>query len=105
MAAKRHKPDDAYVDGSEGFRDRAGNEITPEYIARVAAEAEAGYDLDELEVVNVGRPSLAGGRGHSPRLSFRVTDDLHGRLEAEAARRGCTVSQLAREVLERHLAS
>jgi hypothetical protein len=102
---QRHDPNEPLVDGTEGYRDLAGNEITPAYIARVAAEAEAGYDLDELEVVTVGRPSLSGTPGHSPRVSFRMPDQLRERAEAEAERRGCTVSQLAREALERYLAS
>jgi hypothetical protein len=93
------------VDGTEGYRDLAGHEVTPEYIDRVAAEAQAGYELDKMEVVLVGRPSLDGSRGSSPRVSFRVTDELRERAETEAERRGCTVSQLAREALEQYLAS
>jgi hypothetical protein len=102
---QRNKGPHGDVDGTEGLRDLAGHEVTAEYVARIAAEAEAGYDLDEMEVVYLGRPSLTGKPGHSPRVSFRVTDELRASAEAEAQRRGCTVSQLAREALERYLAS
>jgi hypothetical protein len=84
--------------------DANGNPITEEYVAEVLAEAEAGYDPEQLRPV--GRPSLAGiGGGHSPRVTFRVPDDLRARAEAAARARGCTVSQLAREALEQFLAS
>lgn len=66
--------------------DEFGNPITEEYVAEAVLEAEAGYDL-------------------SPHVSFPVTDELRERAELEATRRGTTVSQLAREALERYLAS
>lgn len=96
-------PDDDVVDGSEGLHDGAGHEITREYLERAAREAEAGYDIDPVRMV--GRPSLTGERGHSPRVSFRITGELRERAEHEARRQGTTVSQLAREALERYLAS
>lgn len=87
----------------EVLRDAAGAEITQEYIDRVAAEAEAGYDLTKAR--RVGRPSLTGDARHSPRVSFRVSDDVRARAEQLASEQGKTVSQLAREALERYLAS
>jgi hypothetical protein len=85
-----------------GF-DRKGNPIDDAYIAEAVEEAEAGYDPATFRPI--GRPSLTGEARHSPKVSFRVTDDLRERAEAEARARGCTVSQLAREALEQYLAS
>jgi hypothetical protein len=51
-----------------------------------------------------GRPSLAGGPTHSPRVSFRSSAELRARAEERANREGKTVSHLAREALERLLA-
>lgn len=50
----------------------------------------------------VGRPSLSGART-SPHVSFRVPRALRSRAEAEARRRGVSVSHLARQALEEHL--
>lgn len=42
-----------------------------------------------------------GGNGPSPRLNFRTTPDLYDRAVARARREGKTVSQIAREALEK----
>jgi hypothetical protein len=73
--------------------------ITDELADRLAKEAESGYDLSRGR--RVGRKSLAGGSGQSPRLNFRTTLDLYERAAARALREGKTVSQLAREALEK----
>jgi predicted HicB family RNase H-like nuclease len=75
--------------------------ITDELADRLAEEAESGYDLTLGR--RVGRKSLAGGSGQSPRLNFRTTHDLYERASARAEREGKTVSQLAREALERYV--
>jgi predicted HicB family RNase H-like nuclease len=67
--------------------------ITEELADQLAREAERGR--------RVGRKSLGGGSGHSPRLNFRTTVDLYERAAARALREGKTVSQLAREALEK----
>jgi hypothetical protein len=72
--------------------------ITKELADQLATEAERGYDLSLGQ--RVGRKSLAGGSGQSPRLNFRTTVDLYERAAARALREGKTVSQLAREALE-----
>jgi hypothetical protein len=82
----------------EDVRDSKGRRITTEY-----AERAAKYD--PATVTRRGRKSLTGGDGHSPRVSFRVTAEVQARAEAVAAARGQTVSALAREALERYLAS
>lgn len=48
----------------------------------------------------VGRPSLTGQTGVSPRVTFRLTPDVRDRAAAIAEREGKTISQLAREALE-----
>lgn len=50
-----------------------------------------------------GRPSLTGEAAASPRVSFRLTPDVRDRAAALAEREGKTVSQLAREALEKRI--
>lgn len=77
---------------------RSGVPITDDLADKLAEEAERGYDLSLGR--RIGRKSLAGGSGQSPRLNFRTTRDLYERASARAEREGKTVSQLAREALE-----
>ncbi len=51
-----------------------------------------------------GRPSL-GAKGPSPRVAFRVPPELRTKVEERAAREGKRVSEIAREALEKYLAS
>jgi len=53
----------------------------------------------------VGRPSLSTQAVHSPQIAFRVPPNVRDRAAEVAASEGKTVSQLAREALERYLAS
>jgi hypothetical protein len=80
---------------------KTGVTITDELADQLAREAEEGYDLSRGR--RVGRKSLAGGAGHSPRLNFRTTPDLYERAAARAHREGKTVSQIAREALEKFI--
>jgi hypothetical protein len=80
-------------------KSRSGVPITDELAAQLAEEADRGYDLSLGR--RVGRKSLAGSSGHSPRLNFRTTRDLYERASARAEREGKTVSQVAREALEK----
>lgn len=61
----------------------------------------AGRPLPER--LRAGRPSLSGRSRTSPHVSFRVPETLRAKAEAEAARRGVSVSRLARHALEEHL--
>jgi hypothetical protein len=63
----------------------------------LADEAERGYDLDLGR--RVGRRSLAGGPGPSPRVNFRVTAELYESARDRAEREGKTVSEVARDAL------
>lgn len=81
-----------------------GQVITEDDAARLAQEFEA--DDAALEGVEMnfprkaGRPSLAGGSGTSPQVTFRLSPSVRERAERLAADRGTTVSALAREALE-----
>ncbi len=78
-----------------------GKPLTEEIAQELADEAERGYDLSRGR--HVGRKSLSGGSGHSPRINLRMTQELHERAQARARREGKSLSQLAREALERYV--
>ncbi|MPY83458.1 MAG: ribbon-helix-helix protein, CopG family [Actinophytocola sp.] len=82
---------------AEDVRDSAGERITEARAEEIAEQA--------LRKVHAGRPSLSGGRTHSPQVSFRVPKQLHARAAEVAEREGKSVSQLGREALEEYLSS
>ena len=82
-------------------RSKSGVPITNEIAERLADEAEAGYELSPAK--RVGRKSLAGADGTSPRVNFRMTAELQSRAEARALKEGKTISQIAREALEQYV--
>lgn len=79
---------------------RSGVELTEELIARLAARAEAGFDLPPRPNLG-GRPSL--GTGVSPRVQFRVDVATFQALLDRAEREDRGVSEIARDALERYL--
>ena len=81
----------------DDVRDGQGRRITEEYAQAATAQAIAS--------VGRGRPSLTGTKATSPQVTFRVTPELRARAAAEAERQGRRVSDVAREALERYLAS
>ena len=84
------------------LRTRSGAEIAPTTADALAAEAERGYDLAQAERHRVGRPSL-GARGVSPRVSFRATPELYRAAKRRALKEGRSVSELAREAVDRYV--
>lgn len=82
-------------------RSKSGTPITDELAEALADEAEAGYELTPAK--RVGRKSLAGDSGASPRVNFRMTAELQARAQARAEREGKTVSEIAREALEQYV--
>lgn len=86
---------------NKAFTTKSGAKITQQDAERLADEAEAGYDLTKAR--RVGRPSLAGQAGKSPRLNFRVRQDVYDRSVKRAQREGKSVSEIAREALERYV--
>jgi hypothetical protein len=83
---------------------KRGRPLMREEVNRLADEAERGYDLSRAtsERVGPGRPSLA--EGESPRISYRVAPGLLTDAQLRAKEEGRSLSELAREALERYLA-
>lgn len=79
----------------EDVRDRQGRRVTDEYADAAAEEA--------LRLVRPGRPALGAVGQHSPRVSFRVPEQTRLRAEQRAAQEGRSVSEIARDALERYL--
>ena len=81
----------------------SGKEIDDEMIERLADEAEAGFDVDELIVRRGkrGRPSL--GIGESAVESFRLDAELRNALAARAEAEGVPVSEVLRRAVREYL--
>ena len=88
-----------------GLKTKKGTKLSKAVVDSLASEAEAGYDLSKTkrERVGPGRPSLA--EGESPRISYRVAPALFDRAKKKAKAEGRTVSEVAREALQKYLAS
>lgn len=84
------------LDTTEEY-DTKGNRIDSAYVERAVADVHAK--------LRAGRPSLTRPGAHSPIVSFRIPEQLRRKAEERAAREGVTLSGLAREALERFLAS
>lgn len=82
-------------------RTKTGVEITDEFLDRIAAEAEAGYDLSRIRVR--GRPRM----GSAPAKAFpvRLDPDLRAALNERAAEEERPASEVVREALRRYLAA
>ena len=80
-----------------------GREITDEDIEKLAAEAEAGYDVDRLNARRSkrGRPTL--GSSAASVESVRLDPELRRQLIERAQSEGTTPSELIREALRRYL--
>ena len=86
---------------SKAPRSKTGAPVTDEIAEQLADEAEAGYDLTPSK--RVGRKSLAGADGSSPRVNFRMTAELQSKAQARAQKEGKTISEIAREALEQYV--
>ena len=82
-----------------------GTKLSKAAVDKLASEAEAGYDLSKAkrQRIGPGRPSLA--EGESPRISYRVAPALFDRAKKKATAEGRTVSEVAREALQKYVAS
>ena len=85
------------------FRTASGEVLTEEDIEKIADEVESDKPVVFTAVRPVGRPSL-DGNGTSPRLSFRVPQELYDAAAERAIEEERTVSAVAREALERYVA-
>jgi hypothetical protein len=88
----------------KGFRTASGKIITEEDAERIADEIESDEPVVFTGIRFVGRPSL-DGNGTSPRLNFRVPRELYDAATKRAIEEERTVSAVAREALEKFLAS
>lgn len=82
---------------------RSGRPITEADVGALAAEAEAGYDVDELIARRPkrGRPAL--GSAPASVESVRLDPELHRELAERARAEGTTTSEVIREALRRFL--
>lgn len=82
---------------------RSGESITNKDIETLAAEAEAGYDVDALLARRGkrGRPAL--GSAPASVESVRLDPELRDQLLERAKAEGTTTSELIREALRRFL--
>jgi hypothetical protein len=83
----------------------SGTVITEKVAEEMAEEFERdGLDPSKVERRYVGRPSL-GAAGQSPRVSFRVSPDLHKAAWKRADKEGRSLSDLAREAFTKYMDS
>ncbi|HEU5063875.1 MAG TPA: hypothetical protein VFT79_12110 [Solirubrobacterales bacterium] len=84
---------------------RSGMVLTEEIAEQMAEEFERdGLDPSKVERRYVGRPSL-GAAGQSPRVSFRVSPELHKAAWKRADKEGRSLSDLAREAFTKYMDS
>jgi predicted transcriptional regulator len=71
---------------------------------RITAERAEAWAREISEKVGPrGRPSLSAAGSQSPRVSFRVPQDIRAEVERVASDLNVTVSALARKALEEYL--
>ena len=82
---------------------KSGRRITDAEVEKLAAEAEAGYDVDQLISGRNkrGRPTI--GNAPSTVESVRLDPELRRQLLQRAETDGTTPSELIREALRRYL--
>lgn len=82
---------------------KSGKPITDKDIDKLAAEAEAGYDVDALIARRNkrGRPTI--GTAAASVESVRLDPELRRQLIERAQSEGTTPSELIREALRRYL--
>jgi hypothetical protein len=103
MTKKTRVTLEKYVDGGaidldvEDVRLADGTRLTERKAQAIAEEV--------LTKLGRGRPSLTAPGERSPQLRVTVPAELRKQLEARAAQEHRSVSRLAREALERYLAS
>lgn len=82
----------------DDVRDSRGRRVDADYVTRAVADVHARRGRRPL---GDDAPAI----GHSPRVSFRVPEQTRRRAEERARTEGRSVSEVAREALERYLAS
>jgi hypothetical protein len=82
---------------------KSGLEITDELVERLAAKAEAGYDVDEILRRRGGRPPLGSAAARVE--SVRLDPELQEALADRAAKDHETTSSVIRKALRQYLTS
>ncbi len=82
-------------------RTQSGEPITDELVEKLAAQAEAGFDVDEIIRRRGGRPPM--GSSAASVESVRLDPELSAALRERAEREGRTNSDLIRDALRRFL--
>lgn len=79
-----------------------GSAITDEMVDKMADEAEAGYDVAEIERRRTGgRPAM--GSGPASVESVRLDPELKRELLLRASKDGISVSEVIREALRTYV--
>ena len=101
------KKTERYVVGPDLDLDVEDFQYQGERLTNERAEQIAEETLAELRRSNLipGGKSLSGGAVHSPRVQFRVPQDLREQAERVAEDEGVSLSALARHALEDYLRS
>jgi hypothetical protein len=101
------KKTERYVVGPDLDLDVEDFQYQGERLTNERAEQIAEETLAELRRRNLipGGKSLSGGGVHSPRVQFRVPQDLREQAERVAEDEGVSLSALARHALEDYLRS
>lgn len=79
----------------------SGAPITEELVEKLAAKAEAGFDVDEIRRRRRGRPPI--GSGPATVESVRLDPDLRHALVQRAERDDEAVSSVIRRALRQYL--
>lgn len=82
---------------------KSGIEITDDVVERLAARADAGFDVEEILRRRGGRPPLASAPARVE--SVRLEPELQQALADRAARDHETTSSVIRKALRRYLAT
>jgi hypothetical protein len=80
---------------------KSGEAIDEQLVAKLAAEAEAGYDVEETLGRRVGRPPI--GSGPASVESVRLDPELRSALARRAEREGEATSSVIRKALREYL--
>jgi hypothetical protein len=105
MAKVKRSVEEAREKEEQRWVTSSGTVITEKIAEEMAEEIERdGLDVSKLERRYVGRPSL-GPEGPSPRVSFRISPDLHTAAWKRAYKEGRSLSDLAREAFTRYMDS
>ncbi len=80
---------------------KSGKPVTDEMVESLAAEAERGYDVDEIVRRRGGRPLM--GSAAAGVESVRLDPELSEALRARAEEEGRTNSDVIRDALRRYL--